>query len=82
MLASFAESRYNMGVRFRRISMDDQPKLSDAEWELVVESLERERAELPVEIRHTRTGSVREALRQREGMLDHLLSRLRKPAAV
>ncbi len=62
--------------------MDDQPKLSDAEWDLVVELLERERAELPVEIRHTRTASVREELKHREMMIGDMLNRLRKPAEV
>jgi hypothetical protein len=62
--------------------MDDQPKLSEAEWDLVVELLERERAELPVEIRHTRTASVRDELHRREDMVSDLLTRLRKPAEV
>jgi hypothetical protein len=62
--------------------MDDQPKLSEAEWDLVVELLERERAELPVEIRHTRTSSVRDELHRREDMVRDLLGRLRKPAEV
>ena len=62
--------------------MDEQPKLSEAEWDLVVELLERERAELPVEIRHTRTATVRDELRRREHALDELLARLRKPAKV
>ena len=62
--------------------MDDQPKLSEAEWDLVVELLERERAELPVEVRHTRTASVRDELRRREEMLDQLLARVRRPAEV
>ena len=60
--------------------MVDRPELSDAEWELVVEMLERERGELPTEIRHTRTRTVREELRARERMVQDLLRRLREPA--
>ena len=62
--------------------MNGQPVLSEAEWDLVVELLERERAELPVEIRHTRTATVRDELRGREKMVDGLLGRLRKPLEV
>ena len=42
--------------------MTDQPRLSEGEWALVVELLERELEELPVEIHHTRTSSYREEL--------------------
>ena len=56
--------------------MNDQPSLSEAEWELVVELLRRERSELPVEIRHTRTSSVREALHERSELVKGLLERL------
>jgi hypothetical protein len=62
--------------------MDDQPKLSEAEWDLVVELLERERTELPVEIRHTRSSNFRDELHRREDMVGDLLKRLRKPAEV
>jgi len=54
--------------------------LSEAEWELVVELLEHERAELPVEIRHTRTSSLRDELHRRREVVLRLLDRLRKPA--
>jgi len=59
--------------------MTDQPKLSEVEWALVADLLERERGELSVEIRHTRTATVREELRQREELVKGLLGRLRKP---
>ena len=36
--------------------------------------------ELPTEIRHTRTRTVREELRARERMVQDLLRRLREPA--
>jgi repressor of nif and glnA expression len=58
-----------------------QPVLSEAEWALVVELLERERGELPAEIHHTRTSALREQLRQRLEMVEGLLARLRGPAA-
>jgi hypothetical protein len=60
--------------------MHEHLELSEAEWELVVELLERERSELPSEIRHTRTSSVRDELRARETMVQGLLERLRRPA--
>lgn len=62
--------------------MNDQLQLSEAEWELVVELLQREQSELPAEIHHTRTSSVRERLHRRREMVRGLLSRLRKPAVV
>lgn len=58
-----------------------QPVLSRDEWALVVELLERERGELPAEIRHTRTTTVREELRQRLQLVEALLERLRALAA-
>jgi hypothetical protein len=57
--------------------MYEEPKLSDAEWALMLELLERERSELPVEIHHTRSSSVRLELQQRAEMVRELLSRLR-----
>jgi hypothetical protein len=62
--------------------MAHRTSLSDAEWELVVELLERERTELPAEIRHTRTRSVRQQLRQREQLVGELLERMREAAVV
>ena len=61
--------------------MNDQPELSAAEWALVVELLQRERSELPVEIRHTRTSSVREELHRRQELVQDLLQKLKKPSA-
>jgi len=57
--------------------MKTQPTLSETEWNLVVELIERERTELPAEIHHTRTSSVRQALHERLDMVDRLLERLR-----
>ena len=60
--------------------MADQPKLSEAEWELVTELLEHEQSDLPPEIRHTRTSTVRERLRRRGQMVQDLLHRLKTSA--
>jgi hypothetical protein len=59
--------------------MYDEPRLSDAEWALVLELLEHERTNLPVEIHHTRSASVRAELHQRAAMVQDLLARLRQP---
>ena len=53
------------------------PALSDAEWMLVLELLEHERAELPAEIHHTRTSAVRDELHRRLEMVESLIRRLR-----
>jgi hypothetical protein len=60
--------------------MNDEPRLSDEEWDLIVELLECERNELPVEIHHTRNANVRAELQQRADLVQHLLERLRQPA--
>lgn len=57
--------------------MPAQPSLTRPEWELVMELLERERYELPAEIHHTRTSEMRDELKQRLKMVDHLLTRVR-----
>ncbi len=56
--------------------MDDQPKLSEAEWELVIDLLHRERNELPTEIHHTDDSALRLKLRERRRMVQRLLHRL------
>jgi hypothetical protein len=56
--------------------MDEQPRLSEAEWALMVELLEREYHELPVEIHHCRVASYRDELRRRHEMVKGLLERL------
>ncbi len=58
--------------------MYDEPTLSDAEWALILEMLECERSELPVEIHHTRSSSVRAELQQRLDMVRDMLGRLRR----
>ena len=56
--------------------MNEPPKLSEAEWALVIELLQRERHDLPAEIHHTRVASYREDLRRRAAMVNSLLERL------
>lgn len=60
--------------------MRDQPLLSDAEWALVVELLQLELRELPVEIRHAGNQVTRHDLHQRLEMVQSLLGRLPQPA--
>ena len=56
--------------------MNEQPTLSDAEWALVVDLLQREHHDLPAEIHHTRVASYRAELRRRHEMVHCLLERL------
>jgi hypothetical protein len=56
--------------------MVEQPQLSAPEWDLIMQLLEREQNELPTEIHHTRTASVREELRARQEAVRSLLERL------
>jgi len=60
--------------------MTERPTLSDAEWELVTELLERERGELPVEIHHCRVTNYREELLSRQRLVEGLLERLQEHA--
>ena len=57
--------------------MSDQPEVSKDEWAILLELLERERAELHPEIRHTRTSSLRDELHRRLEIVEALLERLR-----
>ncbi|MGB9604514.1 MAG: hypothetical protein ACP5U2_07905 [Bryobacteraceae bacterium] len=52
------------------------PVFSREELDLIVELLERERAELPAEIHRTRTVEVRDQLRRRLEMVNRLIERL------
>jgi hypothetical protein len=58
--------------------MYNDPRLSDEEWDLIVELLECERNELPVEIHHSRNAAVRQDLQHRADMVRGLLGRLRQ----
>ena len=59
--------------------MNDRPNLSEAEWTLIVELLQREQSELPTEIHHTRSSGMRDELRARRKMVEGLLHRLASP---
>jgi hypothetical protein len=59
-----------------------QPTLSDDEWEIVIELLERESSLLPREIRHTDAARMRELLRRRSALIDGILDRLRRRDAL
>ena len=59
-----------------------RPELSEEEWELVIGLLQRERDELPSEIRRSRTSSYHDQLQRRGKMVQELLERLTVPQAV
>ena len=59
--------------------MNEQPKLSDGEWALLIDLLQQERDQLPVEIHHTRSTAFRGELQRRRQMVETLLERLRTP---
>ncbi len=61
--------------------MNEQLKLSEAEWALLIELLQQERDQLPVEIHHTRSTAFRQDLHRRQQTVDGLLERLRMPVA-
>jgi hypothetical protein len=61
--------------------MHDQPILTDAEWALVVELLQLEQRELPVEIRHATGIAAREEMHRRLQLVQDLLGRLQTAAA-
>ena len=62
--------------------MHEQPILSEAEWALIVELLQLEQRELPVEIRHAGGSKTREELHHRLEMVKSLLGRLEVAATV
>ena len=55
-------------------------KLTPEDCELLVELLERESADLPVEIRHTQKTEYRNALHQRMESVNRLLRQIRTSA--
>jgi hypothetical protein len=67
-------------VDFMNATVEIQPTLTDAEWRLVAELLDRERSQLPIEIHHTTTRAFREQLRVRLQLVEDLRSRLQPPA--
>ena len=57
------------------------PVLDKDEWDLVVQLLERECRDLPLEIHHTATKEFRQFLRDRLKRTEALLDRIRPMAA-
>ncbi|HOA51610.1 MAG: hypothetical protein WBH86_06920 [Thermogutta sp.] len=53
-----------------------QIDLSTEEWQLILELLERERADLHCEVRHARFYDVRELLRQKREAVEKLIERI------
>jgi hypothetical protein len=62
--------------------MSEQLKLSRAEWGLIVELLQREHDDLPVEIHHCRVAAYREDLVRRQAMVQGLLDRMQVAVGV
>jgi hypothetical protein len=62
--------------------MYGQFTLSDDERELLIELLECERSELPVELHHSRNATIRTELQERAELVRRLLGRLRPVATV
>jgi len=58
-----------------------RPVLTEAEWNLILELLARERRDLPIEIHHTSTRKYRDMLRERLKTLDQLLEQFQSIAA-
>jgi hypothetical protein len=58
--------------------MSHEPVLSEAEWRLVLELLERESHYLPVEIHHTDKRSYRADLRSRLDIITDMAERIRR----
>jgi hypothetical protein len=56
--------------------------LSESEKALLLELLENEHNELPVEIRHTRNSLMREDLHNRAKLVKDLIDRMQTPAEV
>jgi hypothetical protein len=56
--------------------MNEHLELSRAEWELIVELLQREHGRLPIEIHHCRVRRYREGLRRRLELVEGLQDRM------
>ena len=63
----------------RGILMAPSQTMTEQEWELIRELLERELAQISMETRHTRTGSFKSALRDRMDLITGILHRLERP---
>ena len=62
--------------------MLSQLELTDEEWALIGELLDRERSELPTEIHHTRSQGLRQELVKRRTIVEDLLAKLPKTEQV
>ena len=58
-----------------------RPVLTEAEWNLILELLARERRDLPIEIHHTSTRKYRDMLRDRLKTIEQLLEQFESIAA-
>ncbi len=56
--------------------MNQPLNLSPAEWELIVELLQHEHSDLPVEIHHCRVAAYRDELHRRQALVQGLLDRM------
>lgn len=56
-----------------------QPTLTEAQWSLIRELLERERQELPGEIHHTDSREYAHLLDERRTLIEDLIHRLETP---
>jgi hypothetical protein len=62
--------------------MGEEPRLSEAEWALIIDLLERERADLPVQMHESRSFTEREELRVRSEAIRKLIGRVQSLASV
>ena len=60
------------------MSVQQQPSLTRKQWGLVVELLEQESDDLPVEIHHTEAPKMRDELHERASLVRDLLERLHR----
>jgi aromatic ring-cleaving dioxygenase len=62
------------------MGMITEPVLTDVEWMLLVELLERERGQLPTEIHHCVVPDAKSHLKQRLRLVEALLLKLQTPS--
>ncbi len=62
--------------------MTTQPMLQEQEWAIIMELLESEKRELPMELRHTDSKEYAEALEGRRHLIEGLIERLRAQGVV
>lgn len=58
--------------------LEQQPVLSDQEWNLILGLLENERQELPTELHHTHNRAMAKEIEERRRRVDDLIARLHK----